>query len=111
MLKYLAIAMLSLSLAGCVAGQSGQVKITVDSSRLKPALRIAKPGAIKLERVKWIVVSKQNASTVLDSIGGNGMVVALTPDGFSKLQRNNAKLLSLVKRYRKIVLAYEAHDR
>jgi hypothetical protein len=110
MLKRLVVvSALTLALAGCVSGQSGTTRITVDSSRLKPALKLAKPGPIKLERVKWIVVTKENAGTVLDGVGGTA--VALTPAGFSKLQRNNAKLLALVKKYRKIIVAYEANDR
>lgn len=108
MLRTLGIVVLALSLSGCVATK-GTVKISVEDARAKPFLKLAKPGALKLEKVKWRVVTAANVEQVIKEIGGDGMVFALSPDGFKKMQRNNLKLASLLKKHRKIILAYEEY--
>ena len=108
MLKITAAALtLAVLLSGCVS-TSGQVTIRVDDSRLRPYVKIPHPGPVKLARIRWVVVTKDNVEEVTRKTG-SAVLFALTPDGVRKLQQNDLKLLELVRKNRRVILAYEAY--
>lgn len=111
MSKLVAALILSIALAGC-NGKSQ--KIVVADSRVitKPNLGLPDPGAIKLGKVEWIVITEANFPEVvakLKAMKGSVVIMGVTTEGYKNIRMNEAMLLKLIKQQKSVTLAYRKY--
>lgn len=75
----------------------------------KPALNLSNPEALKLQDVKWIVVTQENAEEVFTELQNSGQPIAifgLTAEGYEALSMNIAEIKTYIGTQKEIIIQY-----
>lgn len=87
--------------------------VTYSSSPIeKPALILPQANTLTLNKVDYIVVTRDNIDQVFADLEKNGKSVvlfAIDSDGYKQLSLNMAQILELVSQQKSIIAAYERY--
>lgn len=74
----------------------------------KPAPIVPKTDQLKMRKIEWIVITPQNVDEKIASVkNGNGVLFALTDEGYKNILLNNSDVLALVEQQKIIIAIYE----
>jgi hypothetical protein len=100
---------LTIALSACSTPKQVEYTATPEP---KPALVLPQVTPLNLQRVDYIVVTKDNVDEVFAQMekGGNSVVLfAMDKDGYEKLSLNMASILELVSQQKSIIASYERY--
>lgn len=104
-----ALAAVSLTLAGCASTKTIDVKTEpVKVTIAKPA----QPRPVELDNVKWMVVTKDNLDAFIEKQAkaqnnSNPVFVAITVNDYKKLSLNLSELKRYIAQQKSIIVYYE----
>ena len=92
--KIISILILAVALTGCSIGGEKKIKIfSVEEPRTK--LNYPMPTALELEKIRWIVITSENAQEVFAKLGKEGIdpvLFGLTDKEYELLAKNFAQI-------------------
>lgn len=103
------IVLLALLLSGC-----GSVKkIEVSATPIeKPPLELPKADVLNLRDIKWVIITEDNFSKIIDDIKKKGRPLAifgLTDEGYESLGLNFSDIRAFIQQQNAIIAAYESY--
>jgi len=101
----LALVLLLISLVGCAQQPTKPIPET-------PRIDIALPEPLKLDSIKWVVITKDNYLDILNSSEnkkGFVFLVALDEEGYKKLSLNHTKVLRYIREQNSVIAAYKKY--
>jgi hypothetical protein len=107
----LAILLLGFLLSGCSIGGEKKVKIfSVEEPRAK--LNLPNPEALDLEKIKWIIITSENADEVfakLEAEGIDPVLFGLTDKEFELLAKNFAQIRQKLQETNNLLEEYKKY--
>ena len=107
----LAILLLGFLLSGCSIGGEKKVKIfSVEEPRAK--LNLPNPEALDLEKVKWIIITSENADEVfakLEAEGIDPVLFGLTDKDYELLAKNFAQIRQKLQETNNLLEEYKKY--
>jgi len=105
------------NLTGCASlgffGKEDVKPIEVISKPIeKTPLAIQLPDPLSVKPIKWVIVTKENAESVLTQIQASGsdpVVFGLTDDGYQQLSLTVGEMRNLIAQYREILIKYQEY--
>ena len=114
MIRWIAVALLSLSLQGCaLLGWKAVESITVKKQEVaRTPLNLPDPAPLKPTAPKWIVITPANADKIwkdLQDKKADLVLFALTDDGYEELSVDMAELRNFISQQREILIKYREY--
>lgn len=82
----------------------------IDTSIEKPHLSLSNPAPVMLDRIQWIVISKENLATYEEDIkSGNLVIIGMTPEDYKKISMNTQKLANYITQQNNVLAAYRRY--
>lgn len=110
--KILLSSLLVVALTGCSLFPKVQQIETVKTAIEKPKLNLSDPDALKLEEVKWIVVTRDNAEQIFAELEKSGKPIALfgmTTDSYEALALNMNDIKAYLVTQKQILIKYREY--
>jgi hypothetical protein len=107
--KYGAVALLALLLAGC---QTTELPATAIVQVERPAIMVPAVDNIKIQDTEWYVIKKGASTNQAGSAekafreSNSDSLLAVTPDGYEAMATNQANLVKIIRQYQAQVAAY-----
>ena len=103
------IAVLGLALTGCSTIK--ELKVFSKAVERQP-LNLIKPEAAKMEDIKWIIITSENAEEVFAKLkeqGKDPVLFGLTGDGYESLAKNFAQIRAYMLKQDAIINEYKQY--
>lgn len=103
------IAVLGLALTGCSTIK--ELKVFSKAVERQP-LNLTKPEAAKMEDIKWIIITSENAEEVFAKLkeqGKDPVLFGLTGDGYESLAKNFAQIRAYMLKQDAIINEYKQY--
>jgi ADP-heptose:LPS heptosyltransferase len=103
------VAVLGLALTGCSTIK--ELKVFSKAVERQP-LNLIKPEAAKMEDIKWIIITSENAEEVFAKLkeqGKDPVLFGLTGDGYESLAKNFAQIRAYMLKQDAIINEYKQY--
>jgi hypothetical protein len=103
------VAVLGLALTGCSTIK--ELKVFSKAVERQP-LNLTKPEAAKMEDIKWIIITSENAEEVFAKLkeqGKDPVLFGLTGDGYESLAKNFAQIRAYMLKQDAIINEYKQY--
>lgn len=99
------VSLLSLLVVACTTTQERTVSIE------RPRLVIPKVQPVSQSTVKWVVITKENATEKLKELESLGItnIVVTTPEGYRNLNLNIAELRRYIRQQNSVIATYQKY--
>lgn len=102
-MKNVSLLIASMLLFGCASD-----KIEIQSAIVdRPKLELSSPTPIKMNDVKWVIITKENFQEVLKNTKGPIAFFALTENGYENLSLNMAEIKRYILEQKLIISSYK----
>jgi len=111
LVTYITLASFFLSSCSLITPKPRPVEIKTVAVKRAP-LNLKTDYPMELEDLDWVIVTRDNQEEVfkeLESKNTTPVIIGLTDKGYENLSVNNAKILSLIQIYKKLIESYKKY--
>lgn len=104
------VILFGLLLTGCSIGEKKLKVFSIEEPRAK--LNLAKPTPLQMEKIKWIIITSENAEEVfakLEAEGIDPVLFGLTDKDYQIIARNFAQIRAKLKESNELLNKYQEY--